>query len=42
VSVQAVKLNDWELAGYVRGPVDSDARLLAAVTVLAGEKGSRP
>lgn len=25
-----VKLNDWELAGYVRGPVDTDARLLAA------------
>jgi 1-phosphofructokinase len=25
-----VKLNDWELAGYVRGPVDTDARLLSA------------
>jgi 1-phosphofructokinase len=25
-----IKLNDWELAGYVRGPVDTDARLLAA------------
>lgn len=24
------KCNDWELAGYVRGPVDTDARLLAA------------
>lgn len=25
-----VKLNDWELAAFVRGPVDTDARLLAA------------
>lgn len=25
-----VKLNDWELAGYVRGPVDTDALLLSA------------
>ncbi len=27
-----VKLNDWELAGYVRGPVDTDARLLGAAS----------
>lgn len=45
-----VKLNDWELAGYVRGPVDTDARLLAgagriqeagAATVLV-TRGERP
>ncbi len=27
-----VKLNDWELAAFVRGPVDTDARLLAAAS----------
>ncbi len=24
------KVNDWELAGFIRGPVDTDARLIAA------------
>lgn len=32
-----VKINDWELAEYVRGPVDTDERLLAAVSRLREE-----
>ncbi len=35
-----VKLNDWELAEYVRGPVDPPARLLAAARALR-EAGAR-
>jgi len=35
-----VKINDWELAEYVRGPVDTEERLFAAVSALheAGAK----
>lgn len=35
-----VKLNDWELAEYVRGPVDPPGRLLAAARALR-EAGAR-
>lgn len=35
-----VKINDWELAEYVRGPVDTDERLFAAVSSLH-ERGAK-
>jgi 1-phosphofructokinase len=31
-----VKINDWELAGYVEGPVDGEERMRAAVQKLIG------
>ncbi len=31
---ELVKINDWELAGYISGPVDTEARMRAAVEKL--------
>lgn len=31
---ELVKINDWELAGYIAGPVDTEARMRAAVEKL--------
>lgn len=31
-----VKINDWELAGYIEGPVDTEERMRAAVQKLIG------
>jgi len=32
-----VKINDWQIAGFVSGPVDSEERMRAAMERLAGE-----